>query len=279
MMTLQQAARFFDDQTFTNVYDTSSTFSGQILPFSDSVRSGSSTRRRILDISSDVSISSEYIIQEDNGQVYIVAAGNEDYFLGNVIRVKHPVVPTNTTYAVRTIAQVLAGSGGLTGIYVTPSYIRRMVLEERSDYDGIFSLYLSPYYSVSAGHIITDGSKYYRARESSRLDDIGFTVAEAVEVTDPISSVTVQRYSTVFNATTDAYPALTPLTGISVFTEAIVLDFQHEALGYAELEPGDKSITMLKTDVSSINVGDWVGSYKVLAVSNLTGVWTIHGRI
>jgi hypothetical protein len=277
MMTLQQAARFFDDQTFTDTNGTS-TFLGQILPFSDSVRSGAATRRRILDVAADVTVPDKKTVTEAAGQIYILAAENRDYFRGEVIRSKYPVIPVTDTYSLRDIGQVLAASGGTTGVYVAPSYIRRVSAEDQADYTGGFMLYMSSYYSVVAGIIIYKSGDYYRVRATSHTDDIGFAVAEAVYLDDPVSTATVQQKGTVRNPATGNYNDPAALTDIDIFSEHIDLDYHHEALGFVDLAAGDLAISFLKSAVSTITPGASVGDYLVKAVSDHTTFWTIHGR-
>ncbi len=277
MMTLADASRFFDDQTFTDTNGTA-TFAGQILPFTDSVRSGASTKRRILDVDSDVTIPIGNTITEASGRVYIVASVNEDYFQGDVIRAKYAIAPVSDTYAIRTIGQTLGSAGGTTGVYALPSYIRRVIFEEQSGYSGGFEIYMSPYYSAVQNMILYGNGRYYRTREKSRIDDVGFTVVEAVEIDDPISTVTVQQKGTVMDPATDDYVAAAPITGVSVFMEHIEVNYLHEALGFVRLEAGDRAISFLKSVVTTIDVGEMVGDYLVKAVSDEDTAWTVHGR-
>jgi len=279
MMTLKEASRFFDDHVFTDTFGTAS-FKGQVLPFTDSVRSGESTRRRILEVGSTVVIPDERTVTETSGQVYIIAADNPDFFKGDTIRTKYPILPVSITYAIRTPGQILSASGGVTGVYAAPSFVRRVSFEEHSDYAGGFEMYLSSYYSITPGKIFHGSdSKYYRTRVASRVSDVGFSVMEVVEIESPIGSVTVQQKTgTVINPVTDDYTAATPITGVAVFVEKIKLDYQHEALGYVELKAGDRAISFLKTVVSTIKVGEVVGDYVVKSVYDGTDYWTVHGR-
>lgn len=276
-MTLKEASRVFDNQKFTDTYGTDS-FYGQVLPFPDSVRSGSATMRRILDVSPSISIPEKFTITADTGQIYLVAASNSDYFQGELIRVKYPIMPTDLTFSLQTVGELLASSGGLSNIHMVPSYIRRVIFEDQADYSGGFILYHSSYYNISTGIIAKGNSRYYRIREQSRSDDIGFGVVEAVEVVDPESSVTVQQYGSTYVPATSTYAAADPITGVAIFTEHIDLNYIHESMGFVELKEGDKAISFLKSDVATINVGDEVGDYRVEAIDEATDSWTVHGR-
>jgi len=275
MMTLTDAAGFFNDQVFTDVFS-SATFSGQVLPFPDSVRSGSSTRRRILDVAPGIVMPNQRLVTTA-GQVYIVADANLDFFHGETIREKYPILPVDNQYTLCTVGQLLAGSGGTTGVYVSPSYFRRLTFEDQSEYSAGFSLYLSSYYQIPAGGVVYGNGEYYRTREISRIDSIGLGVAEAAELVDPVSAVTIQMYSQSHDPVLDSYPALTPVTNVPVLTEHISLDFQHESLGFTEVRAGDKAISILKS-AADVNINDLIGKYKVLSKTDLDTWNTCHCR-
>jgi len=276
MISLKQAARAFDDQTFSDVHGTTSDFVGKLLPFNDSTRSGPATQRRILDTSVDSVIPTEREIVS-GGIVYIVAHRNVDFFKGEIIRVKYPVLPAAGTYFIRTISQVLAGTGGTPAAYLMPMYIRRAIFEDQADYAGGYIIYGSSYYSIHSGEIISDGSQYYVAREDSRVDEAGFGAAEVTDLVDPLQSLDVVLNSASYDPVTDSYTPTT-LPSVSVFVEHYSLDFKNVALGFEGIEAGDKAISMLKSDVSSIKPNDRVGDYAVRSVRDRGDYWTVHGR-
>ncbi len=275
MMNLSDAARVFDTVIFTDVNSTA-TFKGQILTFSDSVRSGSSTRRRILETDPETTIPDERTVTS-NGQAYVLASNNDDLFNGESIRSKYPVLPVDTQFVIRTVGEILSASGGTTGVYVGPSKVRRELFEDQSDFASRYEMYFSSYYSAAVGAIFYGGGNYYRTRETSRVDDIGFGVAEAVHVEDPISQATVLTYGSTLDPVTDSYVE-TSTASVDTFTEHISVNFQHEALGFVPLEAGDRAISFLKSQVATVTPNDKVGDYLVKAVSDETTFWTVHGR-
>jgi len=276
-MTLKEAAQVFNKNTFTNTFG-AETFEGQLLPYTDTTRSGSSTRRRILEVDPEVVIPNERMVISLTGTNYIVAEEAPDLFLGSQIRSKYPVLPVHETYIIRTVGQTLAGSGGQTGVYVSPSYVRRVYFEDQSDYVGGYEMYFSSYYTVARGAILYSNGKYYRTRESHRLDDIGFGVSEAVALDDPINTMVFQSKGTIYNPVNDDYTPPAPVTDVDVFTEHISLDFIHESLSYISLEAGDRAISFLKSQVVSVAVGDEIGSYVIKSVDDNTDYWTVFGR-
>jgi len=277
MMTLKDVARYADNVVFTDSYG-SATFRGQVLLFNDSTRSGPAAKRRILDVAPEVTIPTRRTITDaTTGIVYLVSVASYDYYNGVPIRAKYPIVPSEGQATVRTIGQVLSNTGGTTDLYVDFSYLRRVVTEEKSAFEQGFDVYFSRYHSISAGDIVVFGGKYYRARQDSRYDEVGFSAVEVLQLTSPVVSLTYQAQGT-FVPSTDSYTSPVTIAAVSCFVESVFFDFVHEALGYIKLEPGDRAISFLKTTVTSVKVGDTVGTYKILSVTSNSGFWTCHGR-
>jgi len=276
MMSLKQAARAFDDQIFSDVHGNSADFSGKLLPFNDSTRSGPATQRRILDTSNESAIPVEREIVS-GGVVYIVAHKNVDFFKGEIIRVKYPVLPAAGVFFIRNISQVLDDFGGVAGAYLMPMYIRRAIFEDQANYSGGYIIYGSSYYSIRAGEIVGDGTKYFVAREDSRVDEAGFGAVEVTDLSDPIQYMDVALNNNSYDAVSDSYTPVT-LSGVKVFIEHYSLDFENTSLGFVDIQPGDKAISVLKSAVSSIHPGDRIGAYRVVAVKDRGGFWTAHGR-
>lgn len=276
MMTLKTAAQAFNKQKFTDASG-SAYFYGQILPFPDNVRSGMASRRRILETAPTVVIPTSMVVKEFNtNQCYIVAAPAIDYYMGEAIRIKYPVLPVESKFSIRDIGQVLANSGGVSDVYASLSYVKRVVFDDASDYTGGSELFHSSAQTVAAGLIFSGSVGYFRAREKSRIDDINFGTTEVVELVSPISSATYTSKGD-FNTTTDSYQTTT-INNVSIFVEHVMLDFVHEALGFIPLEAGDKTISFLKSQVTYAKVGDTIGTYKIVSLNDNGTFWTTHAR-
>lgn len=278
MMTLHDVARYADTVVFTDSHG-STTFFGQLLLFNDSTRSGPATKRRILDVGPDVTIPTRKTITEAlTGVTYIVSVPSYDYYNGTPIRAKYPVTPADGQVHIRTIGEVLANSGGTTDAYADLTYLRRVILEDQSAFEQGFDVFFSRYYSIARGTIIKWDGKYYRTRQDSRPDEAGFTAVEVAQIYDPVKTWTFQAKGTTYNATNDNFTPPAAVTNVSVFVESAFLDFVHEALGFIKIEPGDKAVSFLKSAVAAPAVGDSIGAYKILSVSDNSTFWTIHGR-
>jgi hypothetical protein len=276
MMNLDDVALFFNETTFQDTYGTA-TFEGQVLAFEDVTRSGSSSKRRILEVGPDVSLPTQLTITEESGQTYIVGSPAEDYFQSSVIRVKHVIIPTSETVDIRSIGEVLADSGGTEDVYVDFVQLKRTTVEDDSDRYVSFEALATSYYSIEGGDILTDGVTFYRSREDSWIDEAGFTRVETVRLDDPLQQLTVESQGGSYDPVTDDY-TITSTPNVSCFVEHIQFDFQHVALGYPSLEDGDKAISFLKSQVPTVKAGDKVGDYVVKNISDETTFWTVQGR-
>jgi hypothetical protein len=278
MMSLHDVARYADTVVFQDAHGTA-TFFGQILLFNDSTRSGPATKRRILDVGPNVSLPTRKTVVESlTGVTYIASIPSFDYYNGAPIRAKYPVTPADGQIHIRDIGQVLTNSGGVTDAYADLTYLRRVILEDQSSFEQGFDIYLSRYYSVDRGIIIKYDNKYYRTRQDSRPDEAGFTAVEVALIHDPVKTWAFQSKGSTYDPVDDDFSPPAAITGVSVFVETIFLDFVHEALGFNKLEPGDKAVSFLKSAVASVSVGDKIGDYQILSVSDNSTFWTIHGR-
>ncbi len=276
MMTLQTASGFFNETEVTSVYD-SSMFYGQILPFTDSVRSGPSSLRRILEVAPDVEIPRERTVNI-NGNIYLVASGSEDYFQGDTLRRKFPLVPAANQFFIRTVGQILADTGGVE-VYASPTYIRRNIDDNQSAYLGGYDIYFSPYYSALVGTVLVGGGKYFRTREASRIDDIGVSVVETTEATDPLETLVFQAQGTTYNPLTDDHTPPASVPDVACFVENLNFNFDNTDLGFEKIEAGDKSVSLLKSQVATVTPGDNIGAFRVLSVVDLSDAWSLHVRV
>lgn len=279
MMTLFDIARSQDTEVFRDTYG-SSEFHGQVQLFNESVRSGPSARRRIIETAPDVVIPVQRTVTEvETGEIFVLAYGSYDWYRGMPITAKYPVLPVATTFSIKSVEQVLSGAAGITPVYAEPSYIRRVILEDQSDYPGGYEmLYSSYFHPIPSGRIfISSGGLYYRTRENSRRDDIGFGVSEVVELTDPIKTLAYYSNTSKYVPGTDAFTGVTPVN-VTAFVEPLALDYRHEVLGYVKIEAGDLAVSVLKSAVTALRVGDKIGTYTVLSVESVGNTWMAHAR-
>lgn len=270
MMTLRQVAAFFNDVEFTD-QNGANPFRAQLLPFEDNVRSGITSTRRILEVDPDVTVP-EVIKNTATGQYYITAKGNYDYFQSSVVRVKHPVVYSESPYTVRTAKQLLQGSGGST-IRASVHYNRHEGTEFSSENFGGFQATAQYSFSAPAGSIIFVGSNYYRIIEDSYIDPIGIVTFECNRVVNGLQTLSLVRPGT-YDPITETYTGGST-TSIACFVEHREKSFEMLRQDTSKNLAGDMTISTL----AACAVGDTIGGYKIIAKRVEDSVNICHCRI
>jgi hypothetical protein len=277
MMTLFDVALAGNTEQFRDTYGTA-TFYGQVMLFNESVRSGPAARRRIIEVGPDVVVPSKMTVTEvSTNQVFVLAEGSTDWYKGVPIAVKHPAIPIDTTYSLRTVEQVLAGTVVSELMYAMPSYIRRVIIEDTSDYLGGYEMVYSPYYMpVTVGKIFygSDG-RWFRCRENSRKDDLGLGVSEVVELNSPLQTLAYKALT--YNPVTDTFSEAVSVN-VQAFIVPLYLNYTHEVLGSPKIEDGDVALTVLKSAITTLKTNEKVGSYLVISVESSGNTWVAHAR-
>ena len=276
MMTLFDVALAGNTEQFRDTYGTA-TFYGQVMLFNESVRSGPAARRRIIEVGPDVVVPSKMTVTEvSTNQVFVLAEGSTDWYKGVPIAVKHPAIPIDTTYSLRTVEQVLAGTVVSELMYAMPSYIRRVIIEDTSDYLGGYEMVYSSYYMpIPAGSIFYGDGKYFRCRENSRKDDLGLGVSEVVELVSPLQTLAYKALTYV--PVTDTFTEATS-KNVQAFVVPLYLNFTHEVLGSPKIEDGDVALTVLKSAITTLKTNEKVGTYLVISVESSGNSWVAHCR-
>lgn len=275
MITLKSVANIFHTEVFKDAYGTA-TFKGCLLPYADEKRSASAAMRRILEVLPEVSLPDKMTMQEvSTGQVFLLSVGSFDFWNSSVLRRKIPVIPVFNNYNLQSIAQVLSGSGGVTGVYIDPNYVRNTAIQGQSDFLGGFELVFSSYYSALSGTIVYRTGEYYRLRQDTHIDDLGFNVAEAVTLSDPVQTQTVVS-ETGYDPESES--SNTDTKSVSTFVEPYDLDHTRKVIGFQEAGEGDLSVSVLKSAVT-VKIGDTIGpTGKVIAVVDNGDIWTCQVR-
>lgn len=275
-MNLHSTVSRFSTGTFTDPYDEGAEIVGAIRPFAEVTNSGPSSRRRVLETPPDQEMFANRVIY--TGEEYmIVGAENVDHWKGNVIRLKYPVLPCDFTSKLASVLQVITSTLPTRNTYAYPHYARGPIFDsESSQVFSAFTLYFSSAETVTKGMVAVQGSNYYRIRSDSHLDGASFRVAEAIQVSSPVQSLSYIR-KTGYNPTTDTITNGSTTTVVA-FVEDAYVAYDHTSERYAELKPGDKNITFLPTG-GVPQAGETVGSYRILTIDTLTGpVYSCHCR-
>lgn len=266
-MNLSNSVKRFTLESFTDPYGTGAAILGHLSVFDDEKSSGTSTRRRILETLASYTMFSTNCVAH-NGVNYIVGRPNYDYHKGAVVRVKYPIIPSDYSYKVASILQILTNTVTSTVTYAFLYQTKNAVADSETSYAvTTLTAFFQGLEAVSKGQILVSGSTYYRVKSDPYIDGAGFLNAEVLLVTTPIQTVTYTQVSG-YNPTTDTITNGTSYPNTKVFVEDAYYSYQHNSERYNQLKPGDKNITF-KPSITP-KVGDLVGAYKILTVDALS---------
>lgn len=268
MLSMTDAAATFNKTLFTDINHLNE-FSGQLLPFNDSTRSGATSRRRILEVHPDIVVP-KVIIEASTPEVFIVALPSTDFFRDTPVRRKYPVLPAESNYSIKTVKEILDSSPWSTE-WGTISYIRREVLENSSEYLGGYSVILPSSVSVVAGEYVSSGTQTYRAREDSYIDELGFTVVEVVKINDLLQTLSI-TVKGVYDPITETRPTVT--TPVPCVVEERTKSYTNDRMDSEKIVDGDKTVSTLHP----CGVGDTVGLYTIINKVVIDSVNTLHCR-
>lgn len=276
-MDLKKAVERFGTETYADIYNLSSTFSGKISVFNEVTNSGESARRRVLETLPSVSIPSNRVIIR-NGETFIIGHGNHDEWRGEALRTKYPVLPILATSKVCSLNQILTNSLPSKLVYGSINFTKNLSLElQESEVGSNFSFFFPYTETVNKGNIIVHNSNaYYRVRNVPYVDAAGFLVADCVYLESPVQSLLFST-SGGYDPATDTI--INPASStIACFVEEAYLFYDKSSLRAEAVKPGDKSISC--KPVITPNPGNTLGSYTVLSVDTDTdGVFNCHCRL
>ncbi len=268
MISLREAAAAFNHAEFTNELGKEA-FVGQLLPFNDSTRSSDTSRRRILEVDPDIVVPG-VILQVSTGECFIVGAVNADYFNSEIIRHKHPIIPAESGYFVRTVEEILNTNDGYD-VCAAVSYIRRETVNDASDFLGGFTAVLPRGSDITAGDYLIGGFSYYRALRDATIDELGLTVVDLVNIPDAVQTLTITVkgvYDPITETSTDVD------TAVQCVVEERDKSYNNTRMDYAPTAAGDFTVHTLH----SCDVGDIVGNYDIIHKTIKGSVNELHCR-
>lgn len=269
MMTLGQAAKVFNKTLFTDLLGANH-FYGQMLPFADNTRSGSTSRRRILEVAPATTVP-ETIIDTTDLTKYITAFRSSDSYRGSTIRDKYPIVPADGTYTLNTIKGLLSETTGTVTIGAV-NYNRREPVTDSSTNLGGFLAVLPISVPATAGEVLYHNGVYYRVMESSYLDPIGLLVFEVVRVQDAVQTLSVTTGRT-YDPISETYTGGSTTSGLCL-VEDREKSFDLLRQDSSKDLAGDMSIFTLQ----ACEVGDIIGEYQIISKRTEDTVNFLHCR-
>ena len=276
-MRLHSNVKMFSTELFIDVDNPTQSFFGKIAPFAEMTNPGPSSRRRVLEVAPDIRIPSGRVVASYTGQNYIVADKNVDFWRGEEIRHKYPILPPDGAGIVGSIGQILSGAPEYHSVYVYPYYVRRDVDESTiSDYYSGIELYFPNVFTFKAGQILELNGVHYRLRSDSWIDGAGFGVCLAIKLPDAVQLLDIVGNSGGYDPVSDvetgaSYP------GVKCFVEPATKDYERLSPSYAKIEAGDLAVSVLKADVE-LKVGFKIGLHKIIGIRAFDSYITAHCR-
>lgn len=275
-MDLRKTVKRFATESYTDPYTVGATaLKGRITTFNEVTNSGQSARRRILELQPSYNMFSNRVIVA-GADTYIVGTGNDDYWKGNVIRVKYPLLPVGATSKVASVLQILTSAIPSRTVYAHPTFTKDISLEKQeSDLYSNFTIFFSSAESVVKGQILIHGTtNYYRVRNVPFVDNAGFLVADTVFVESPVQTLNFSSTGG-YDPATDTI-AVASTTSITAFVEEAYLHFDNTSERFSEIKPGDKAISI--KPVTTPKAGDKIGAYNILSIDTVNTVSVCHCR-
>ena len=264
-MNLHKSVKRFATESFTDPYNAlTPALKGRLTVFNEVTNSGQSSRRRILELQPDLTVFANNVVTLNN-ENFIVGYGNQDMWKGEAIRVKYPVLPVGATSKVASVYQILSATLPARNVYGHPIFIKDVTLEKQeSEIFSNFSFYFPRNEAVAKGKIVVhNSSNYYRVRNVPFVDNAGFLVADVTLLESPLQTLTFSSAGT-YDPVADTSTAPTTQS-VQAFVEEAYLYYDNTSERFAELKPGDKTITIKPTIAPKVS--DTVGAFRILSIS------------
>lgn len=272
-MKLSRVAQRFNDTPCRESYTGDFLFNAQLGVYTDAVRDGVTTQRRILELAPDLVPPARRTI-EFEGVHWILGLGNIDTWKGRAIRTKYPIHQSMGLANVMTPLELLSGTEGLrahAGLVFTKT---NKEVEESSNEYSQSTMYFSTSEPVMPEHIIRLNADHYITKETypATAGHLGVIVEK---VDEPILEVAQTQGKR--NPITEQYE---PGPDISVIRLRWQTDFQYYSLMTPTFERGDMKAITLSTPVHK--VGDKLtmsdGVWKIISNDKKMGVQHLHMR-
>jgi len=269
MMTLTEAALSFNKTVFTDVNGLNP-FSAQVLPFNDTLRSSTASRRRILETDPAILVP-EIVIEQLTGEYFLTSLPSTDHYRGKLIRSKRVLVPASSVYSVNSALGILT-SVAPTVIRGSDNYLRKVVYEDTSIQGSEFSIILPSSSAVAVDDFLYVGADYMKVVTPTYIDETGFRDVVCVVLQDAVQTLPVVLKG-VYDPVTETYTGITPVDYLCIVEdrEKSFVDSREDAL---KILPGDVTITT----VAVCAIGDSVGDYKVLHSYIKNSTYVLHCR-
>lgn len=211
-MKLTTVARRADKTPCYDSYTGLLAFNGQLLPYDESKRDSETAERRILSLGPLAVIPARRCVSI-NGKHYIVGAGNDDMYRGEVIRVGYVIHEAVGLASVKTLIQAVQGSAGIQA-HVGVTWIKNMAYsEQNSILVPQVHVHLASTEPATAGMMVVLNGIYYLIR-AIYYGAGGTLSAVSDQLPTPVRETGVQVTTGVFDAVADTTSNSTTTTNV-----------------------------------------------------------------
>lgn len=164
-MKLHRVAKRFNDTPCRDAYTGELLFKGQLGVYTEAVRDGITTQRRVLELAPDTELPPRGVI-EFEGENWILGGGNIDTFKGTTIREKFPIHESKGLANVMNPLQFLEGEDGTLAHAGFVFVKTNKEVEESSNEFNQSTMYFSMSEQIKAHQIITQNDRTYIVKET-----------------------------------------------------------------------------------------------------------------
>lgn len=211
-MKLTTVARRADKTPCYDSYTGLLAFNGQLLAYDESKRDSETAERRILSLGPLAVIPTRRCVNIA-GKNYIVGAGNDDLYRGEVIRVGYVTHEAVGLASVKTLLQAVQGAAGIQA-YVGVTWIKNMAYSEQNSLlVPQVHVHLSSTEPATAGMMVVLNGIYYLIR-AIYYGAGGTLSAVSDQLPTPVREAGVQVSTGVFDPVADTTSTSTTTTNV-----------------------------------------------------------------
>ncbi len=276
-MRLSVAARYFDDLVCADAFNSSATFSAQLVPYTEGLRDAATADRRILAFDPRITLPARKVLLI-GGEYWVAGNVQNDYYRGGVFRVKCVLHKAQGAVKLCTPVQLLSTGG-------VDTYGGRLWLKDTKEttstsaVEALHNFYLPASEGVQAGDVITIAGVHCQVRDVY-LSAAGFLTAECFEM--PAGALTTGTYKTrAYTPATDTL-ALSAGAVINVLRLRFTDDFVYPNEAATKFVDGDIRALITQAAVATPKANDVLvladATWEVIAAQSERNCWNLHLR-
>lgn len=273
-MHLSDVSKYYDDTLMYEAYSGAVVGYCQFSSFNDSNALGSTSTRRTLSVSPDVSIPTRRALTI-LGEVWIVGDGTSDSWQGVAVRQSFNMRKATDLSIVRTPGQACQGFGG-TAMWTSKAWFKDYQDQvQGTDIDVSWSVFAASSETIPDGSVLVnpDGTSLMAQASFVPLADLQTVRAYSVD-----ASVAITYGNSVYDPATDTYTSGSSATsGIFIDPGKLRLPL---ALAAGKAEPGDMTVLVSQgyTPTAGQTMTASAKTWKIISVQTFSDAYLLQVR-